>query len=137
MDAIVWPFLGSWIKNPLWPLWTTVLFVRNKILLFAIYFVCCSVWVQPTNVTSFKIAPVGSYGPAKIRSSSQSPSKVNGAPFEFSKYLSQAQGKMFFSHFSRVKVSEATPFDLYFESSNSAPFTLLGMWEELLILAGP
>ena len=43
----------------------------------------------------------------------------------------------FFSHFNRVKMSEATPFDLYFEISNGAPFTLLGMWEELLILAGP
>ena len=36
-------------------------------------------------------------------------------------------------------MSEATPFDLpvYFEISNGAPFTLLEMWEELLILAGP
>ena len=34
-------------------------------------------------------------------------------------------------------MSEATPFDLNFEISNSDPFTLLGMWEELLILAGP
>ena len=36
----------------------------------------------------FKIAPVGSYGPAKMRSSSHIPSKVNGAPFEISKYKS-------------------------------------------------
>ena len=34
-------------------------------------------------------------------------------------------------------MSEATQFDLYFEISNGAPFTLLGMWEELLVLAAP
>ena len=34
-------------------------------------------------------------------------------------------------------MSEATPSDLYFEISKGAPFTLLRMWEELLILAGP
>ena len=38
----------------------------------------------------FKIAPVGSYGPAKMRSSSHIPSKVNGAPFEISKYKSDS-----------------------------------------------
>ena len=37
----------------------------------------------------------------------------------------------------RVAKSEATPSDLYFEISNGAPFTLLGMWEELLILGRP
>ena len=36
----------------------------------------------------FKIAPVRSYGPAKMRSSSHIPSKVNGSPFEISKYKS-------------------------------------------------
>ena len=43
---------------------------------------------------------------------------------------------MFFSLFNRVKMSDATLFDLNFEISNSDPFTLLGMWEELLILSG-
>ena len=70
----------------------------------------------------FKIAPVGSYGPVKIRSSSHIPSKVNGAPFEISKYKSDG-------------VASAP--DLYFEISNGAPFTLLGTWKELRILAGP
>ena len=37
---------------------------------------------------------------------------------------------MFFLHFNRVKMSEKTPSDLYFEISNGAPFALLGMWEE-------
>ena len=71
-----------------------------------------------------------------MRSSSHIPSKVNGSPFEVSKYKSGA-GQMFFSHFNRVKMSDTTLFDLYFETSNGDPFTLLGMWEELLILAGP
>ena len=68
----------------------------------------------------FKIAPVGSYGPAKIRSSSHIPSTVNGDSFKISKYKSGAgQNVFFFSHFNRVKMSEATPFDLSFESSSN------------------
>ena len=33
-------------------------------------------------------------------------------------------------------MSGATQSDFYFEMSNGAPFTLLGMWEELVISAG-
>ena len=88
------------------------------------------------EILVFKIAPFGSYGPDKMRSSSHIPSKVDGAHFEISKYKSGAGVNVFFLHFNRVKMSEATPSDLYFEIVG-APFTLLGMWEELLILAGP
>ena len=39
--------------------------------------------------------------------------------------------------FHEVKMSDTTLFDLDFETSYGDPFTLLGMWEELLILSGP
>ena len=45
----------------------------------------------------FKIAPLGSYGPAKMRSSSHIPSKVNGSPFELSKYKSGAGLNVFYT----------------------------------------
>ena len=68
----------------------------------------------------FKIASVGSHGPAKMKSSFHIPSKVNGALLKLSKYKSGAgQNVFFFSHFNRVKMSEATPFDLSFESSSN------------------
>ena len=51
--------------------------------------------------------------------------------------MKSGAGPNVFSHFNRVKMSDTTLFDLYFETSNGDPFTLLGMWEELLILAGP
>ena len=54
------------------------------------------------------------------RSDGHIPHKVNRAPFEISKYKSGAGLTVFFSHFNRVKMSEATPSDLYFEISNGA-----------------
>ena len=45
---------------------------------------------------------------------------MNGEPFEISKYKSSTgQNVVVFSHFNRVKISEATS-DLYFEISNGA-----------------
>ena len=52
------------------------------------YHLLTSKWVVKFLV--FKIAPVGSYGPAKMRSSSHIPSKVNGSPLEVSKYKSNS-----------------------------------------------
>ena len=86
------------------------------------------------EILVFKIAPVGSYGPAKMRSSSHIPSNVNGAPFEISKYRSDGVASLILT---LLKCEKTLSPDLYFEISNGAPFTLLGMWEELLILAGP
>ena len=74
---------GSKILNPKRPLKGYFLYFTTWALF---YHLLTSKWVVKFLV--FKIAPVGSYGPAKMRSSSHIPSKVNGAPFEISKYKS-------------------------------------------------